>query len=77
MFSRQRFRALAQFVHGELDQRVPYSEAEQMFVALKKNGIPARVIQYAGQFHGIQGHWNAVHRMMSELGWFDQWMKVE
>lgn len=63
------------FIHGEVDQRVPYSEAEQMFVALKKNGIPAKVIQYQGQSHGIRGHWNAVHRMMSELAWFDRWMK--
>lgn len=63
------------FVHGEVDQRVPYSEAEQMYVALKKNGVPAKMIQYAGQAHGIRGHWNVVHRMMSELRWFDQWMK--
>ena len=63
------------FVHGELDQRVPYSEAEQMFVALKKNGVPAKMIQYEGQSHGIRGHWNSVHRMMNELRWFDRWMK--
>jgi dipeptidyl aminopeptidase/acylaminoacyl peptidase len=63
------------FVHGELDQRVPYSEAEQMFVALKKNGVPAKMIQYEGMAHGIRGHWNSVHRMMHELRWFDRWMK--
>ena len=69
-------RAATLFVHGELDQRVPYSEAEQMFVALKKNGVPAKMIQYEGQSHGIRGHWNSVHRMMNELGWFDMWMKA-
>jgi len=63
------------FIHGELDQRVPYSEAEQMFVALKKNGVPAKMIQYEGQSHGIRGHWNSVHRAMNELRWFDKWMK--
>lgn len=63
------------FIHGEVDQRVPYSEAEQMFVALRKNGVPAKVIQYEGQSHGIRGHWNSVHRMLNELAWFDQWMK--
>jgi dipeptidyl aminopeptidase/acylaminoacyl peptidase len=68
-------RAATLFVHGEVDQRVPYSEAEQMYVALKKNGVPAKVIVYEGQPHGIRGHWNAVHRMMSELGWFERWMK--
>ena len=63
------------FIHGELDQRVPYSEAEQMYVALKKNGVPAKAIRYEGMSHGIRGHWNSVHRMMNELAWFDRWMK--
>ena len=69
-----RVQAATLFIHGEVDQRVPYSEAEQMFVALKKNGVPAKVIQYEGQAHGIRGHWNSVHRMMNELRWFDAWM---
>ena len=45
------------FIHGEIDQRVPYSEAEQMYVALKKNGVPAKMIQYKGMPHGISGNW--------------------
>jgi dipeptidyl aminopeptidase/acylaminoacyl peptidase len=63
------------FINGELDQRVPYSEAEQMFVALKKNGVPAKVIQYAGMPHSISGSWNVVHRMINELAWLDRYMK--
>lgn len=63
------------FVHGEVDQRVPYEEAEQMYFALKRRGIPARMIQYAGQPHGIGGHWNSVHRMINELRWWNQYLK--
>ena len=48
------------FVHGEVDQRVPYEEAEQMYFALKRRGVPAKMIRYAGQPHGIAGHWNNV-----------------
>jgi dipeptidyl aminopeptidase/acylaminoacyl peptidase len=70
-----RVKAATLFINGELDQRVPYSEAEQMFVALKKNGVPARVIQYAGQPHGIAGSWNNVHRMLNELRWLDRYLK--
>lgn len=70
-----RVKAATLFINGELDQRVPYSEAEQMFVALKKNGIPAKVIQYAGQPHGIAGSWNNVHRMLNELHWLDRYLK--
>ena len=63
------------FVHGEVDQRVPYEEAEQMYFALKRRGIPARMIRYAGQPHGIAGNWNNVHRMMNELAWWDKYLK--
>ena len=63
------------FIHGEVDQRVPYSEAEQMYVALKKNGVPAKMIQYEGMAHSISGGWNQVHRMLNELRWLDRWVK--
>jgi len=63
------------FVHGELDQRVPYEEAEQMYFAIKKQGVPAKMIVYAGQSHGIRGHWNQVHRAMSELDWWETYLK--
>ena len=62
------------FVHGEADQRVPYEEGEQMYFALKRRGIPARMIRYAGQPHSIGGHWNNVHRMMHELDWWKTYM---
>jgi dipeptidyl aminopeptidase/acylaminoacyl peptidase len=63
------------FVHGEVDQRVPYEEGEQMYFALRRRGIPARMIQYAGQPHGIAGHWNNVHRMINELKWWNQYLR--
>jgi dipeptidyl aminopeptidase/acylaminoacyl peptidase len=63
------------FVHGEVDQRVPYEEGEQMYFALKRRGIPAKMIQYAGQPHGIAGHWNNVHRMLNELKWWNQYLQ--
>jgi dipeptidyl aminopeptidase/acylaminoacyl peptidase len=63
------------FVHGEVDQRVPYEEAEQMYFALKRRGIPARMIRYAGQPHGIAGNWNNVHRMLHELAWWEKHLK--
>ncbi len=72
-----RTRAATLFVHGEVDQRVPYEEAEQMYFALKKNSVPAKMIIYEGQSHGIRGHWNGVHRAMSELQWWETWLKPE
>jgi len=63
------------FIQGEMDQRVPYEEAEQMYFAIRRQGVPAKMIQYAGQPHGISGHWNNVHRMLNELKWFDTYIK--
>jgi dipeptidyl aminopeptidase/acylaminoacyl peptidase len=63
------------FIQGEMDQRVPYEEGEQMYFAVKRQGVPARMIQYAGQPHGISGHWNNVHRMLNELKWIDSYVK--
>jgi dipeptidyl aminopeptidase/acylaminoacyl peptidase len=63
------------FINGEIDQRVPFSEAEQMYVALKKNGVPAKMIRYADMPHSISGSWNIVHRMLNERRWLDQYLK--
>jgi dipeptidyl aminopeptidase/acylaminoacyl peptidase len=63
------------FIHGEVDQRVPYEEGEQMYFALRRRGVPAKMVQYAGQPHGISGHWNNVHRMLTELEWWLRYMK--
>jgi len=71
-----RVKAATLFIVGEVDQRVPYSETQQMYVALKKNGVPAKVIRYAGMPHSISGHWNQVHRMMSERGWVDLYSRA-
>ena len=33
------------------------------------------MIQYAGMYHGFTGSWNQVHRMLSERGWLDRWVR--
>jgi dipeptidyl aminopeptidase/acylaminoacyl peptidase len=71
-----RVRTPTLFVHGEVDQRVPYEEGEQMYFALKRRGVPAKMIRYADQPHGIAGHWNIVHRMLNELAWWEQYLKM-
>jgi dipeptidyl aminopeptidase/acylaminoacyl peptidase len=70
-----RVRTPTLFINGEMDQRVPYEEGEQMYFALRRQGVPAKMIQYAGQPHGISGHWNNVHRMINELKWIDTYTK--
>jgi dipeptidyl aminopeptidase/acylaminoacyl peptidase len=62
------------FVHGEADLRVPIEQAEQMYLALKKRGIPARFIRYPDSYHGGWTPWNTVHRYHYELKWWEKYL---
>lgn len=62
------------FVHGEADLRVPIEQAEQMYTALKKRQVPARMVRYPDSYHGGWSPWNSVHRYWQELQWWDRWL---
>jgi dipeptidyl aminopeptidase/acylaminoacyl peptidase len=62
------------FVHGEADLRVPIEQAEQMYTALKKRKVPARMVRYPDSYHGGWSPWNTVHRYYQEMQWWDQWL---
>lgn len=63
------------FVHGESDHRVPIEEAEQMYTALQKQGVPARMIRYPESYHGGWTPWRLLHRYWSSMQWWDRWLK--
>ena len=58
------------FVHGEDDFRVPIEQAEQMYLALRKQRVPARFIRYPETSHGGWRPWDTVHRYLHELQWW-------
>ena len=62
------------FVHGESDHRVPIEEAEQMYVALRKQQVPARFVRYPDSYHGGWTPWRTVHRTWVQLEWWEQWL---
>jgi dipeptidyl aminopeptidase/acylaminoacyl peptidase len=63
------------FVHGESDHRVPIEEAEQMYTALQKQGVPARMIRYPESYHGGWTPWRTLHRYWAAMQWWDRWLK--
>ena len=63
------------FVHGESDHRVPIEEAEQMYVALQKQNVPARFVRYPDSYHGGWTPWRTVHRTWVQLDWWAEWLK--
>ena len=63
------------FVHGESDHRVPIEEAEQMYVALQKQGVPAKMVRYPDSYHGGWTPWRYLHRLYSTMEWWGEWLK--
>jgi dipeptidyl aminopeptidase/acylaminoacyl peptidase len=62
------------FVDGEADVRVPIAEAEQMYTALRKLHVPARMVRYPDSYHGGWSPWNTVHRYYEELKWWERYL---
>ncbi|MBX3257105.1 MAG: S9 family peptidase [Chitinophagaceae bacterium] len=66
------------FLHGETDNEVPVSQAEEMYVALKKQGVKTSLIVYAGEGHGwrpdLKPH-NRIDVLQRIIGWFDLHIK--
>ena len=40
-------------MHGAQDQRVPVGQAQELYMGLKKNGVPVELVFYPRQGHGI------------------------
>ena len=64
------------FIDGESDHRVPIEEAEQMYTALRKLRVPARMVRYPDSYHGGWSPWNTVHRYHEELKWWRRYLDV-
>ena len=56
-------------VHGELDYRVPVSQALEMYGVLKARGVPARLVHYPDENHWILKPRNSLHWYGEFLGW--------
>ena len=57
------------------DDNVPCPGAQQMYLALKYRGVPTRLIVYPGENHDLGVPSYLVHRMRSNIDWFDRWLK--
>jgi dipeptidyl aminopeptidase/acylaminoacyl peptidase len=62
------------FLVGEKDFNVPAVGSEQMYQALRSQGIPTGLIIYPGQFHGISTPSYQVDRLNRYIVWFDQYI---
>lgn len=65
------------FLHGETDNEVPFSQAEEMFIAVKKLGVKTALTQYIGEGHGWRPDLLPLNRkdlLQRMLDWFNKYI---
>ena len=66
------------FLHGETDNEVPFSQAEEMYIALKKRGVVTQFVQYTGEGHGWRPDLSPRNKIdLNErmINWFNTFLK--
>jgi dipeptidyl aminopeptidase/acylaminoacyl peptidase len=62
-------------LHGEKDFRVPVPQAQELYTALKRNGVPVELIIYPRQGHVSTEPKFMRDAMERNLEWFRRWIK--
>ena len=63
-------------IHGELDSRVPYSEALSTFNALQVRNVPSKLVIFPDEGHDIKGPENLVFFYDEVITWIDKWTEA-
>jgi dipeptidyl aminopeptidase/acylaminoacyl peptidase len=64
-------------LHGAHDYRVPIEQGLALFTALKRQGVPSRLVVFPDENHWILKPANSVRWYAEVLGWLDRWAKTE
>ena len=65
------------FLHGETDNEVPVSQAEEMYIALKRLGVETSLVIYLGEGHGWRPDLrpsNKIDVLKRIINWFDRYL---
>ncbi|MBK5256852.1 MAG: prolyl oligopeptidase family serine peptidase [Vicinamibacteria bacterium] len=65
------------FLCGEADMNVPLLNTEQMYQAVRRQGIPTELVIYPGQNHGIRTPSYQKDRYERYLKWYDTYLRPE
>jgi dipeptidyl aminopeptidase/acylaminoacyl peptidase len=63
--------------HGERDLRVPITQGEQYYRALKKRGVETVFLRYPREGHGIQEPNHQIDLFQRQLEWFDSHLGIK
>ena len=65
-------------IHNEFDLRCPIEQGEQVFVALKEQGVDSEMVRFPDEFHGLSRTGRTdrrIVRLNHILRWFDKYLK--
>ena len=62
-------------VHGEADNDVHITQAEEMYTALKMRGVDTVLVRYPREGHGIREPKHRVDNLQRNLDWFEKYLK--
>jgi dipeptidyl aminopeptidase/acylaminoacyl peptidase len=62
------------FLCGEADFNVPLLNSEQMYQALRSQGVPTELVIYPGQNHGLKKPSYIIDRYKRYLDWYAKWI---
>jgi len=60
-------------LHGQADDRVPPSQGQELYLGLKKLGVPTEFVTYPREPHGFREPNHQVDKIERELAWFAKW----
>jgi len=63
------------FIHGELDNDVHITQAEEMYMALKRRGVDSVFVRYPREGHGLREPKHRVDALVRTVAWFDRYLK--
>lgn len=63
------------FIHGENDNDVHITQAEEMYMALKRRGVDSVLVRYPREGHGLREPKHQVDALERTLAWFDRYLK--
>ena len=63
------------FIHGENDNDVHITQAEEMYMALKRRGVETVLVRYPREGHGLREPKHRVDALERTLAWFDRYVK--
>ena len=62
---------------GVLDRRTPMPQTEEYYAALKVRGVPVRLLQFEGEYHGTGSKpSNFIRTQLYMMSWFKKWERT-